>query len=112
MIQSADNEDTRSTVKDKPIKGMHQAFQLIWTQEGLPGFYKGLSAQILKTVLGAALMLMIKEKTTAVTWAVLLAARKWALKGKTKLETTKLSPGLTAPVAAAGALLASRVPSG
>eukprot|EP00976_Prorocentrum_cordatum_P042883 869380-Prorocentrum_minimum.AAC.2 len=30
--------------------------------EGLPGLYKGLHAQLLKTVLSAALMLAIKEK--------------------------------------------------
>ncbi|CAM6092581.1 unnamed protein product [Calypogeia fissa] len=113
MIQAADNDGSRATRKEKPIRGIRQAFQLIWTREGLKGFYKGLSAQILKTVLGAAFMLMIKEKTTAVTWAVLLALRNWSLQGKRKLEAVKLPPGITTPVNGAGALLASsRVRSG
>lgn len=87
---------------------MHQAFQLIWMREGLKGFYKGISAQILKTILSAAFMLMIKEKTTAFTWAALLALRKWSLQGKRRLETVKLPPVVaTVP----GALLAARVSS-
>lgn len=39
-----------------------QAIRIIWGTEGAFGFYKGMHAQILKTVLAAALMLMIKEK--------------------------------------------------
>lgn len=43
-------------------KNMILAFRVIWKTEGVSGFYKGLQGQILKTVLAAALMLMIKEK--------------------------------------------------
>eukprot|EP00850_Spirogloea_muscicola_P000841 SM000003S11086 [mRNA] locus=s3:773450:775290:- [translate_table: standard] len=50
-----------------PPATMIQALQIIWQREGISGFYKGLQAQILKTVLSAALMLMIKEKVTAAT---------------------------------------------
>lgn len=111
LIQAAECEDSKSTRKEKPIRGMHQAFQQIWTREGLKGFYKGLSAQILKTVLGAAFMLMIKEKTTAVTWAVLIALRKWSLQSKRKLEKVKLPPGVTTSVSGAGTLVTSRLTS-
>lgn len=45
-----------------PPKNMIQALHVVWRTEGLLGFYKGLHAQILKTVLAAALMLMVKEK--------------------------------------------------
>ena len=48
---------------------------LIWRSEGAAGFFKGLQAQLLKTVLAAALMMMIKEKVTAGTRASLLGAR-------------------------------------
>lgn len=41
---------------------MLDAIHLVWSHEGLLGFYKAIQAQILKTVLSAALMLMIKEK--------------------------------------------------
>lgn len=49
---------------------------MIWRSEGLPGFYKGLDAQILKTVLSAALMLMIKEKVTDGSRATVLALHR------------------------------------
>ena len=39
--------------------------------EGMPGLYKGAQPQLLKTVLGAALMLMLKEKISAVQRAAL-----------------------------------------
>ncbi|KAL3700819.1 hypothetical protein R1sor_018841 [Riccia sorocarpa] len=97
MIQAAESDDVKDKSKDKPIRKMHQAFSLIWNREGFFGFYKGLNAQILKTVLGAALMLMIKEKTTEVTWAVLLAIRSWSVQGKKKVQGVKLPPGLATP---------------
>ncbi|KAL2650838.1 hypothetical protein R1flu_018966 [Riccia fluitans] len=97
MIQAAESDDVKDKNKDKPIRKMHQAFSLIWNREGFFGFYKGLNAQILKTVLGAALMLMIKEKTTEFTWAVLLAIRSWSVQGKKRVQGVKLPPGLATP---------------
>ncbi|BBM97272.1 solute carrier family 25 (peroxisomal adenine nucleotide transporter), member 17 [Marchantia polymorpha subsp. ruderalis] len=112
MIQAADTDDVKDKSKDKPIRKMHQAFSLIWNREGFFGFYKGLNAQILKTVLGAALMLMIKEKTSEATWAVLLAIREWSMQGKKRIQGVKLPPGLATPVGTlTGAALVSRAVS-
>ncbi|XP_047338525.1 peroxisomal adenine nucleotide carrier 1-like [Impatiens glandulifera] len=51
----------------------------IWREEGLPGYFKGLHAQILKTVLASALLLMIKEKVAAFTWILILAIKRYIL---------------------------------
>ena len=58
-------------------RGIMDAVNIIWHREGVFGFYKGLQAQILKTVLSAALMLMIKEKTSKLTWLLLITFRRW-----------------------------------
>ncbi|KAH8960960.1 hypothetical protein BDL97_05G025100 [Sphagnum fallax] len=92
-------------------KGMLQVVHEIWTKEGLLGFYKGLQAQIVKTVLSAALMLMIKEKVAHSTWVVMLALQRWLLTGKSKLKEVKLPPAVIAPVSVAGVALASRASS-
>lgn len=63
--------------------------RLIWTAEGLPGFFKGLEAQLLKTVLAAALMLMIKEKVTAGTAASLTTLREAMGRGSRRAQTGK-----------------------
>lgn len=52
---------------------------IIWKTEGALGFYKGLKAQILKTVLSAAVMLAIKEKTGEATVLAILLAQRWIL---------------------------------
>lgn len=57
---------------------MVRAMWLIWKREGALGFYKGLNAQILKTVLSAAVMLAIKEKSGQATLLVMLAAQRWS----------------------------------
>eukprot|EP00899_Mesostigma_viride_P023189 jgi/Mesvir1/4054/Mv22182-RA.1 len=48
----------------------------VYEVEGWRGFYKGLQAQILKTVLGAAVLFMIKEKTYQATLAAMLLLRR------------------------------------
>eukprot|EP00850_Spirogloea_muscicola_P014698 SM000107S14064 [mRNA] locus=s107:195411:197237:- [translate_table: standard] len=63
-----------------PPATMIQALQIIWQREGILGFYKGLQAQILKTVLSAALMLMIKEKVTAATALAMWRLREFLLR--------------------------------
>lgn len=73
MIQAADvSKDPRKRIR-KTIPGVIYA---IWKKEGVLGFFKGLQAQILKTVLSSALLLMIKEKITATTWILILAIRR------------------------------------
>ncbi|CAH2044540.1 unnamed protein product [Thlaspi arvense] len=77
MIQAADTskdneaKNLRKRIK-KTIPGVVYA---IWKKEGVLGFFKGLQAQILKTVLSSALLLMIKEKITATTWILILAIK-------------------------------------
>ncbi|KAL0738707.1 hypothetical protein Bca4012_014917 [Brassica carinata] len=80
MIQAADDSKERTR---KTIRGVIRA---IWKKEGVLGFFKGLQAQILKTVLSSALLLMIKEKITATTWFLILAIRKslFVTKGRLK----------------------------
>ncbi|KAJ7294469.1 hypothetical protein O6H91_Y254900 [Diphasiastrum complanatum] len=90
MIQAAEQESSKepnNKQKDeqRPSKGLLQSFRIIWQREGAAGFYKGLQAQILKTVLGAALMLMIKEKVSQSTWLIMLALRR-SLTGKPHLK--------------------------
>ncbi|WOL06743.1 peroxisomal adenine nucleotide carrier 1 isoform X1 [Canna indica] len=80
MIQSADSEDNPDKdTKSKPPKTVLDAFSSICRKEGLPGFFKGLQAQILKTILSSALLLMIKEKLSKYTWISMLAFRQFLL---------------------------------
>ncbi|URE49284.1 potassium transporter [Musa troglodytarum] len=77
MIQSANTEDeSKSDTQLKHAKTMVGALSSIWRREGFPGFFKGLQAQILKTVLSSALLLMIKEKISKYTWIAMLALRR------------------------------------
>ncbi|KAJ4968938.1 hypothetical protein NE237_015639 [Protea cynaroides] len=77
MIQAADPEDDGSKeAQPKSSKTMSDVLYTIWKREGLLGFFKGLQAQILKTVLSSALLLMIKEKITRTTWLLMLALRR------------------------------------
>ncbi|CAA6654153.1 unnamed protein product [Spirodela intermedia] len=62
-----------------PPKAFAGALSAIWRSEGAPGFFKGLQAQILKTVLSSALLLMIKEKISRTTWVLMLALRRLLL---------------------------------
>ncbi|KAK3002409.1 hypothetical protein RJ639_021712, partial [Escallonia herrerae] len=76
MIQAADSSDdgTKKPTR-RPHKTLSGVIYAIWKKEGVLGFFKGLHAQILKTVLSSALLLMIKEKITATTWVLILAVR-------------------------------------
>ena len=64
-----------------------QAFRIIWNGEGVGGLYKGMAAQIFKTVLAAALMLMIKEKVGEGTSAVMEAVQKSVAERKGGMQT-------------------------
>lgn len=77
MIQAADHD--KDSKDSKSPKTMLAALSAIWGKEGIPGFFKGLQAQILKTVLSSALLLMIKEKISKFTWITILAIRRYLL---------------------------------
>ncbi|KAJ3676292.1 hypothetical protein LUZ60_003704 [Juncus effusus] len=96
MIQSAEQqsqengtENGTSTLVKKPKspKTFLEALRAIWSREGIPGFFKGLQAQILKTVLSSALLLMIKEKISRFTWIALLAIRQSLLTNKKRVKS-------------------------
>lgn len=87
MIQAADSEERpASKSQKKSQKTVSGVLCAIWQREGLLGYFKGLHAQILKTVLSSALLLMIKEKISATTWILILAIRRLLLlpKGRVK----------------------------
>ncbi|KAG2278588.1 hypothetical protein Bca52824_061143 [Brassica carinata] len=90
MIQAAD--DTKDNEAKKPRERIKKTIPgviyAIWEKEGVLGFFKGLQAQILKTVLSSALLLMIKEKITATTWFLILAIRKTLFVTKGRLKSS------------------------
>ncbi|CAI9118556.1 OLC1v1020143C1 [Oldenlandia corymbosa var. corymbosa] len=84
-IQSAESEDdVEDEAQLKYRKTVSGAFHTIWKTEGLWGFFKGLQAQILKTVLSSAVLLMVKEKISKGTWVLLLALRRYLLINSSK----------------------------
>ncbi|KAL7123936.1 hypothetical protein ABFS83_14G015500 [Erythranthe nasuta] len=87
MIQSADSDENNDgKSQKKPRKTVSGAISAIWEKEGILGFFKGLQAQILKTVLSSALLLMVKEKITKSTWVVMIALRRFLFKTETRLK--------------------------
>ncbi|CAA0834762.1 Peroxisomal adenine nucleotide carrier 1 [Striga hermonthica] len=85
MIQSAESDEGKDEHARKTVFG---ALHAIWEKEGLLGFFKGLQAQILKTVLSSALLLMIKEKITKSTWVTMLALRRFIFLTRTQLKNS------------------------
>ncbi|KAK8484263.1 hypothetical protein V6N11_057105 [Hibiscus sabdariffa] len=86
MIQAAEPDDDKiKRPRPKSGKTVPGIVSVIWKSEGILGFFKGLDAQITKTVLSSALLLMIKEKITATTWVLILAIRRSLLLTKEKL---------------------------
>ncbi|CAL0318259.1 unnamed protein product [Lupinus luteus] len=86
IIQAADPDESTSETKVKSQKTLSSVLYGIWKSEGILGFFKGLHAQILKTVLSSALLLMIKEKISATTWVLILAAKKYLLLQRGKIK--------------------------
>lgn len=87
MIQAAESdEDGKDEADKKSKKTISGALYAIWKREGPLGFFKGLEAQILKTVLSSALHLMIKEKITKTTWIILLAVRRYVFVKRVRLK--------------------------
>ncbi|CAN1784000.1 Peroxisomal adenine nucleotide carrier 1 [Linum perenne] len=82
-----DHDDkSKKKPKRRPTKTLPGVVASVWRQEGISGFFKGLKAQILKTVLSSALLLMIKEKISATTWVLLLAIRRSLLVSNGRLK--------------------------
>lgn len=89
VIQSAESDENEADKPQlKPRKTVPGALHSIWEKEGILGFYKGLQAQILKTVLSSALLLMIKEKITKSTWFALIALRRFILVTRSRLKSS------------------------
>ncbi|KAJ9180223.1 hypothetical protein P3X46_008495 [Hevea brasiliensis] len=88
MIQAADSDDDENK-KGQPesSKTVPAVVCAIWRREGFLGFFKGLQAQILKTVLSSALLLMIKEKITRSTWVLILAIRRYLLLTRGRIKS-------------------------
>ena len=113
IIQAAESEEDKAmrvnggsnTKARRRATNMLQAWQQIATEEGLKGYFKGLNAQIVKTVLSAALMLMIKEKVSSGTWVTMLAFQKWLQAGEQKLKTSVgVTPKAIVPIVGIAAL--------
>ncbi|KAE9615520.1 hypothetical protein Lal_00018419 [Lupinus albus] len=88
IIQAADSDEATSESKVKSQKTVPGVLYGIWKSEGILGFFKGLHAQILKTVLSSALLLMIKEKISATTWVLILAVKRYLLLPRGKIKNT------------------------
>ncbi|XP_061376502.1 peroxisomal adenine nucleotide carrier 1-like [Gastrolobium bilobum] len=87
MIQAADSDDDKSTEAEKKARRtISGAIYTIWRREGLLGFFNGLQAQILKTVLSSALLMMVKEKITKSTWILMLMIGRYLSVNPPKLK--------------------------
>jgi len=113
ILQAAESEEDKAIRVNgesnlnarRRATNMLQAWQQIATEEGLKGYFKGLNAQIVKTVLSAALMLMIKEKVASSTWVVMLGFQKWLQAGEQKLKTSVgVTPKAVVPIVGLAAL--------
>lgn len=87
MIQASSAEDDTESLQSRRPKTFMDAMYVIWKREGILGFFKGLQAQILKTVLSSALLLMIKEKISRSTWVLMLALRRYILVARSRLKS-------------------------
>ncbi|KAG9152202.1 hypothetical protein Leryth_016398 [Lithospermum erythrorhizon] len=97
MIQAAETSDAeKSKRKQKAHKTIPGVLYAIYRKEGVSGYFKGLQAQILKTVLSSALLLMIKEKISASTWVFILATQKFLLlnQGTSQKDVADLYPSI------------------
>ncbi|XP_014524183.1 peroxisomal adenine nucleotide carrier 1 [Vigna radiata var. radiata] len=87
MIQAAESDDDKSTEAErKAQRTISGALYTIWKREGVLGFFKGLQAQILKTVLSSALLLMVKEKIAKSTWILMLVIGRYMSVNSPKIK--------------------------
>ncbi|WJZ85791.1 hypothetical protein VitviT2T_005309 [Vitis vinifera] len=68
VISTGPQTSETKKAPQKSDKTVHGVLYGVWKREEVSGFFKGLQAQILKTALSSALLLMIKEKIAASTW--------------------------------------------
>ena len=88
MIQAAESDENGiKKAQPKTQKTVSRAIHEIWKREGPLGFFKGLQAQTLKTVLSSALLLMVKEKITKTPWVLLLALQRYLLITRPRLKS-------------------------
>ncbi|EEF45361.1 peroxisomal adenine nucleotide carrier 1 [Ricinus communis] len=88
MLQAADSDENGiGDTELRTKRTISAAMRAIWKREGLWGFFKGLPAQNLKTILSSALLLMIKEKLAKTTWVLILALRKYLVSTHTRLKS-------------------------
>ncbi|MCO5574259.1 hypothetical protein L7F22_028041 [Adiantum nelumboides] len=88
MFEDVEHQTQTSPAKQKALKTMFDAMHIIWHKEGAKGFYKGLQAQILKTILSASIMLTIKEKTSKATWFLMLGLRRWLMQQRGMIKVS------------------------
>ncbi|XP_047181546.1 peroxisomal adenine nucleotide carrier 1-like isoform X2 [Vigna umbellata] len=87
MIQAAESDDDKHTEAErKAQRTISGALYTIWKREGVLGFFKGLQAQILKTVLSSALLLMVKEKIAKSTWILMLMIGRYMSVNSPKMK--------------------------
>ncbi|KAL3626239.1 NAD(+) salvage pathway protein [Castilleja foliolosa] len=89
MIQSAKSDENEEVkTRSQARKTVTGTIYSIWEKEGISGFFKGLQAQMLKTVLASALLLMIKEKIAKTTWVLMIALRRFMLVTRPKIKSS------------------------
>ncbi|CAI5507827.1 unnamed protein product [Closterium sp. Naga37s-1] len=113
MMQRAETEEEKQRraagdLTAGPPKTMALAMRVIWQTEGLPGFFKGIQAQILKTVLSSALMLMIKEQVSFTSRSLVLAIHR-SLSSLSSSSSSSASAAARRSAAAAAAALPAPV---
>ncbi|XP_050218348.1 peroxisomal adenine nucleotide carrier 2-like [Mercurialis annua] len=78
MLQSADSDENGITdIELRNKRTVSAVASAIWKKEGFWGFFKGLGAQNLKTILSSALLLMVKEKIAKTAWVLILALTRY-----------------------------------
>ena len=87
VISTGPQTSETKQAPQKSDKTVHGVLYGVWKREEVSGFFKGLQAQILKTALSSALLLMIKEKIAASTWVLILAAKKYLLLTESRLKS-------------------------
>ncbi|KAL8047875.1 hypothetical protein ABFX02_07G028500 [Erythranthe guttata] len=89
MIQSAkSDENDEGKTRPPSRRTVSGTVYSVWENEGISGFFKGLQAQMLKTVLTSALLLMIKEKIAKTTWVLMIALRRFLLTTRPKIKSS------------------------
>ena len=67
----------KSSSKDLNYKGILDVMQKVYKQEGIPGLYNGMQAQIAKAVFAQAFLFMLKDRTDRYVWLISLIMKKY-----------------------------------